>query len=31
MRGEFAEYDDEGLRQFFEQLTARGEGKVQHQ
>jgi Arc/MetJ-type ribon-helix-helix transcriptional regulator len=29
--GEYIEYDDEGLRQFFEQLIARAEGKSQQQ
>jgi Arc/MetJ-type ribon-helix-helix transcriptional regulator len=27
--GEYVEYDDEGLRQLFEQLIARAEGKSQ--
>jgi Arc/MetJ-type ribon-helix-helix transcriptional regulator len=29
--GEYVEYDDEGLRQCFEQLIARAEGKSQQQ
>jgi Arc/MetJ-type ribon-helix-helix transcriptional regulator len=29
--GEFVEYDDEGLRQLFEQLIERAEGKSQQQ
>jgi hypothetical protein len=29
--GEYVEYDDEGLRQLFEQLIARAEGQSQQQ